>query len=202
MELIRNDIDTTNIGVTPFLDDPKKCNQLQNDSEWFALRATYSQELKVKDLLTNLGVESFIPMKYVEKMVDNKLKRVLAPAIHNLIFVFTNKANLQRIKSETVLSSMIRYMIDKSTKQPITIPPSQMDAFRAVSEQFDEGILYVDPKELELKNGDLVRIKAGIWEGITGRFIRIKRGTRVVVELNGLIAVATASIPPYMIEKI
>lgn len=77
-----------------------------------------------------------------------------------------------------------------------------MEDFIAVSGSVDEQILYLTPQEVALKSGDYVRITGGVWKGIEGKLVRIKKNLRVVVEIKGLAAVATASIHPSLIEKI
>lgn len=55
---------------------------------WYPLRITYSQEMKVKEYLDKEHIESFIPMRYVEKECQGKKTRQLVPAIHNLGFLY------------------------------------------------------------------------------------------------------------------
>ena len=58
---------------------------------WFPMRVTYQREMKVKAELDRLGIENFVPMRYkvMERQNDGdaELRRVLVPAINNLIFV-------------------------------------------------------------------------------------------------------------------
>lgn len=65
---------------TSMCGDPKR---------WFPMRVTYQREMKVKAELDRLGIECFIPMTYklVESQNDGdmELRRVLVPAINNLI---------------------------------------------------------------------------------------------------------------------
>ena len=64
---------------------------------WYPLRITYSQEMKVKEYLDKEHIESFIPMRYVEKECQGKKTRQLVPAIHNLLFIHTcRKKNMIR----------------------------------------------------------------------------------------------------------
>ena len=53
-----------------------------------------------------------------------------------------------------------------------------------------------------LKKGDKVRITGGIFSGVEGVFVRVKGDRRVVVSIQGIMAVATAFIHPSLIEKI
>ena len=64
---------------------------------------------------------------------------------------------------------------------------------------------YLDSKQIEninLKRGQRVRITGGVFEGVEGEFVRIKDDRRVVVVIQGLMAVATAFIHPSLIEQI
>ena len=55
---------------------------------WFPMRITYHREMKIKALLDEFGIENFLPMHW--EVIETKTggrKRMLLPAIHNLIFV-------------------------------------------------------------------------------------------------------------------
>lgn len=169
---------------------------------WYPLRITYSREIKVKGHLDEIGVESYIPMHHVEKNVKGELKRLLVPVVHNLIFVRSCRMVIDDIKTNSQYANCIRYMINPENKKPITIPEKQMRDFISVSSQYNESIMYLSAKDVLMKKGERVRIKSGIWKGVEGKFVRIKRGLRVVVEIEGLMVVATTSLHPSMVEKI
>lgn len=141
-------------------------------------------------------------MKYAEVIRHGQSKIKLVPVIHNLIFIHCTKNQIEEIKRESTISSKIRYIIDKETKQIITIPEKQMQDFISVAGNIDEQILYLTPQEVALKKGDYVRIIGGVWKGIEGKLIRVKKNLRVVVFLQGIAAVATTSIHPSLVEKI
>ena len=101
----------------------------------------------------------------------------------------------------------MRYVIspnrDGGTKI-LTVPPKQMESFIAIAGNEDERILYMNPDELHLTNGDRVRVTDGPFKGAEGILIKIenKREKRVVVKIDGVAAVATASISRTLIEKL
>lgn len=174
----------------------------QKDHYWYPIRVTYSREMKVKAILDEMHVESFIPMNYVNVKIKEQIQRKLVPAIHNLLFVRATKEKIIELKNNSILSSQIRYLMDHVTRRPMVVPEKQMDDFITVSRQYEKPVLYVDPHEIALKKGDRVRIISGIWQGVEGKFVRIKKGLRVVVSIPGVAAIATASIPPSFVEKI
>ena len=88
--------------------------------------------------------------------------------------------------------------------QKIIVPDSQMQRFIAVSGTYDDHLLYFQPDELNLSKGTKVRITGGEFEGQEGVFLKVKgaRDRRVVIEIQGVIAVAMATIHPDLIEII
>ena len=70
----------------------------QEQSLWFAMRATYRRELDAQNYLANHGIESFIPMHYKEFIKSKQKKRELVPIIRSLIFVHTTPEKIQAIK--------------------------------------------------------------------------------------------------------
>ena len=61
---------------------------VESPSPWYAIRTFNCQELKVSEFLSEKGKEHFIPMTYVERHTrQGKAKRVLAPVVHNMVFV-------------------------------------------------------------------------------------------------------------------
>ena len=64
--------------------------------------------------------------------------------------------------------------------------------------------MYFHPDELNLAIGTKVRITVGDFEGQEGIFLKVKgaRDRRVVIEIQGVIAVALATIHPDLIEVI
>ena len=76
------------------------------------------------------------------------------------------------------------------------------ETFIAVAGNCDQQVVYLDPTTINLKRGQRVRITGGVFEGVEGEFVRIKDDRRVVVVIQGLMAVATAFIHPSLIEQI
>lgn len=63
---------------------------LSEKQVWFAMRVTYSREMKFKEYLDRENVENFIPMQYVLRTTGERQYRKLVPVIHNSSFGFRN----------------------------------------------------------------------------------------------------------------
>ncbi len=181
-------------------------NHSEHPSEihWFAIRVEYRGEMAVKRYLDATGIEHFLPMQYREVVAGRRKVRKLVPSIHNLIFIRTTKQEIDRIKSTTAYP--IRYMMqrDGNRSQPIVVPDREMLDFIRVAGTFDDQLLYLTGADVHLCKGDRVRILSGPFAGVTGIYVRMKgaRNRRVVVEVPGIAAVATATLPPSMVEVI
>lgn len=109
---------------------------------------------------------------------------------------------MDEIKNDARLKIPVRYMMDRETRTPLVVSDGQMKNFIAVSGTYDEQLVYLDPTEVKMKKGDKVRIIGGLFAGVEGEFVRVKGDRRVVVVINGVMAVATAFIHPSLIERI
>ncbi|WP_286008036.1 UpxY family transcription antiterminator [Barnesiella viscericola] len=174
----------------------------ETDLKWFAIRVTYSREMALKGYLDQYGIESFIPMQYKEFIKGERKVRKLVPVIHNLVFVRLNREKMDEIKADISLKIPIRYIMNRERREPLVVPDRQMYSFIAVAGAYNEQVVYLDSNVLSLREGDRVRITGGVFAGVEGVFLRIKGDRRVVVSIEGVMAVATAFVHPSLIERV
>ncbi|MBQ9585469.1 MAG: UpxY family transcription antiterminator [Muribaculaceae bacterium] len=167
---------------------------------WYAIRVTFNREMKVKEDLDLRGIESFVPMKYVMGTRRGRRVKKLVPSIHNLIFFHIEPSLMKEYKATTKLP--IRYIMNPATKKPVVVPENEMNNFIAVAGTYEEQLVYITPKPGQFTRGDRVRILGGPFEGAEGVLQRVKGDSRVIVSVKGLVAVATTSIHPSLLEKI
>lgn len=167
---------------------------------WYAMRVTYSREVQMKDQLEQRGIECFIPMRYHTKVVRGRKVKLLKPVIHNLLFAHATPTEIQEVKK---YYEYLQYIVDRE-RQKIIVPDAQMQTFIAVTGTYDDQLIWINPEDLNLKKGTRVRITGGDFEGQEGTFIKIKgaRDKRVVIAIQGVIAVAMATLHPSLIEII
>lgn len=163
---------------------------------WYALRVTYSRELIFKEYCDSRGIINFIPLEYRTYEKNGVKVKKLRPVVHNLIFLKTTN----RVIKELKLQYPIRYIMDKATGVPVIIPEKQMNNFIAVAGNHEEQVVFLQPVDIEAKAGARVRIKGGPFEGVEGVFMKVKNNKRVVVQIEGIMVVATHYIHPSLIE--
>jgi transcription antitermination factor NusG len=173
------------------------------------MRVTYSREMKVKGELDRLGIECFVPMtqRLVESQKDGgtELRRMLVPAINNLIFVHSTKERISELKVSNELLEPLRYMMDRTAGREyeiMTVPDKQMENFLRVARMTDESVMFLDETTIVGKEGKRVRIMGGAFEGVEGVIRRVKRCKRVVVEIEGVMSVAIAHVPVGLLKEI
>ena len=169
---------------------------------WYALRVTYGRELTLKSYLDSEGIENFITMRYEFILKNERRVRKLVPAVHNLIFVYSSRNRIDAMKELHGTTLPIRYIMNRECHRPIIIPDSQMRSFIAISGHYDQALLYLDPSEPALRKGTRVRIIGGVFAGVEGEFVRVRNDRRVVVSIDGVMAVATTFIHPSLVEPI
>ena len=167
---------------------------------WYAMRVSYRQELKVKQDLDTRGIESFIPMKYTLVVRRARRVKVLVPIIHDLIFVLTEPSVMKDLKAHTALP--IFYIMNPATRKPVIVPHDQMQNFIAVAGTYDEQLEYIQDDFENLKRGDRVRVMGGLFEGAEGVLLKTRSKHRVVVSIEGIVAVVTAEVHPSLLQKI
>lgn len=170
---------------------------LSDDKQWFALRALYNREMRLKEFFDNKTVENYVPMRYV-KSPRTGARRMVA-AIHCLIFVRCGFDELKSAQNFLEGKWPFRIYTDPESHRPMAIPSQQMRDFIDVTSHC-EAVDYVD--STTFKCGDRVRVTAGAFEGCCGVLEKVGRRNRLVVSIAGVACVATAFIPARMIEKI
>jgi len=172
-------------------------------SHWYAMRATYGRNQEAKKHLDEAGVESFIPMHYVVTL-DKRGRKVkkYVPVVRDLVFVHTDLATMHTLKDQLDYLRNIYIPTGEGKKQIVVVPDNDMDNFIKISGSASEGILFFSPDEINLSKGTKVRIHGGQFNGLEGTFVKVKgaRDKRVVVDISGVIVVATCTLRCDLVE--
>lgn len=177
--------------------------------EWFVLRITYNRIQKAHGIISASDIQSYMPMHYAIKKEIGKKKRILQPLLPNLLFVYaTREAVNSIIKNKGAETSILKFYLDKTKPleengkhPPLTIPFAAMTNFIKATSTNNDHVRIVSSEQCHYKSGDVVKVIAGEFEGVTGKVARIAGQQRVVVEISGLCLVATAYIPTDFIIK-
>lgn len=157
-----------------------------------------------QNLQKRFGVECFVPIEKVrQRDRHGRFMWVRRCALSSYLFVNTDKDTFYSMYKGSYVLHPMRHKVDELWT-PVIVPDRDMASFIRVSGNEKEKIVYLDPAKLNFKKGDRVRVIGGSLTGVEGTFIQIggKHEKRVVIQLEKLIAVATAAIPAALVEKI
>jgi transcription antitermination factor NusG len=196
-----------------------------NQPCWYALKVFYNKVFDIEDELFRAGLETYIPVRKVElkgEEFHRVRKRLATPdetrndrkyeqagpkiykrvtIVSSLLFVRCPEESLPWIESILYDKGFIYKTADR--KKPSVIPDRQMEMFRLVTASGDENLeFFSDESITRYAQGDRVRVKAGPLKGAEGYIKRIRRDRRLLVAIEGFIAVATSFIPPQLLEKV
>lgn len=173
----------------------------ESESRWFVMRA-YKCEQKAEHFLQAEGIEYFIPKHYAIRIYHGVKSKRLVPVIPSLVFV---RAERRRIVDFKKRHNFLQFVMwEKSTgMEYIIVPNEQMESFIKVASRIEAKVAFYKPEEIDLNEGARIRIHGGELDNVEGIFIKVKgkRNRRVVVILDGILAVAT-EVHPDIIEVI
>ena len=169
---------------------------------WYALRATYSRELKAQTMLAERGVRTFIPMMWRKRTVDGHEEKRLLPAVSGLVFACATRATLDTFIRSFGEARPVNYYWDRTAASPLTVPDKAMEDFISVASTMDEDIIYLTEISDKLREGQTVKVKDGPFKGVEGKIVRIRKSRRILVELPGMLAVASTYVDPKELEII
>ena len=151
---------------------------------WYAAKVFYNRTHIVEEKIAPLVAEIYIPRK----------------VISSLVFIKTSVSQIKRIQKEWYGYMKVYTMI--SSREPYPIRSHDMDVFMLVTSLVDKKMQLMDPSAVNYKEGEKVRVTGGIFKGAEGYIKRIRGDKRLVVCIEGIIAVATSYIPSVYLEKI
>lgn len=183
------------------------------EHHWYVLLVAYRTELKIKDLLRELGqIEAFVPMRRIRKRdKQGRFCYEEKVALNNYVFVHTSYKRLLQLKAEHPFKLDFNFMLrdvyegmKKVGRTPVIVPRQQMLNFIAIAGNQKERVQFLDAEKIDWNVGQRVRVVAGPFAGVEGIYLSTtrKHERRVVVQLEGIAAVATTALPAVLVEKI
>lgn len=183
------------------------------------MRVFNNRILRIKEELEQKGARTYMAMKTVQtpgpkpttgtttqptpKPTVKKLQ--LAPS---LLFVRTDLETLKTFK-QSHFSELMVYRRPDST-EPAPIPEEEMRMFILVTSATDgrdvdvitNDLLGPDQRAFDFKPGEKVRVTEGPFKGAEGIIRRIKKDRKLLVAINGVVAVAISHVPAAFLERL
>lgn len=183
---------------------------------WYALKVFYNKVFFIEEALQKEHLEVYFPVKKV-RVAQSALRRVddstryerigdkavlrRVPVVNSLLFVRASEDEIKQVQKLVYGYALVYYNAERTG--PAVIPDRQMAIFRMVASSGADGLeFFSDESIVNYKQGDKVRVKEGPLKGAEGYIKRIKKDRRLLVAIEGFVAVATSFIPPQFLEVI
>ena len=133
---------------------------------WYVARTRHGAEIGVRNRLSVLGVEHFVPTR---KRKASRGRTAEEPLLTCLVFLKATRSQaLDLIHFQGVKAD---YMFDCATRQMMVVPEKQMEDFIRVFEvSLEEGGLVDKP----LSVGEKVRVTQGVLKGVEGYVLELQ----------------------------
>lgn len=173
--------------------------QKESAPRWYALKT--SRPVALAEALEGRGVETYHPLETVKKP-DGTIKK--KPIIPKLLFLNATpeKAGELELESRNGGGDLFPFWIYRYRNRPEIQPIGEAEfrLFRLLTAE-DSLKCEIYRKE-EFKIGDRIRVRGGAFAGYEGYARRIRKNKHIVVEIEGLCAIALPFIHPDLLEKV
>lgn len=149
---------------------------VQGQRHWYALYTRPRFEKKVNKELTDLQIETFLPLKTVTKFWSDRKKRVEEPVFPSYVFIHANSRERHDAFQPQGVVRIVSF-----SGEPARIPDHQIEAVRRIlAAGFDPVVSH------RFSPGDPVEIIAGPLIGLRG-YVRTYRGNNhFAVQVDGI----------------
>jgi transcriptional antiterminator RfaH len=149
---------------------------VQEDKNWYALSTRSRAEKKIFLILTEKGIEAFLPLRKTIRQWSDRKKTVTIPLFSSYIFVYiSDKEYLPCLQ----VNGVVRFV--SFNGKAVAIPSPQIEAIKAY---LDEGAPQYDNANIDLKAGVNIEITRGPMMGLSGVLLTLQGKHRVKVEID------------------
>ena len=147
---------------------------------WLAAYVKMHHEKRVRERLSELGIENFLPVQTEVRQWSDRKKRVEQVLIPMMIFVHVDTE-----EQRTVLThpSVLRYLVLRGEHAPAEIPEEQMNRFRFMLDFSDQPVSF---NTAGLQPGEKVKVIKGPLAGLEGEFVTVDGKSNVIVRISHL----------------
>ena len=146
---------------------------------WYALYVHSRAEKKVHALLLDRGYEAYLPLISQMKKWSDRMKKVEEPLFKSYLFV---RADIRKYFDVLDIPGVVRFV--SFEKKAVVVPQNQINAIMKYCNDYtgEES----KPQEIELHEGQLVRIVSGAMTGLIGRLAPIDNKKRLIVYIESV----------------
>ena len=162
---------------------------------WLAAYVKMHHEKKVRDHLTSLNIDNFLPVQTEIRQWSDRKKKIERVLIPMMIFVYVDTEEQQRVIR---LPSVIRYLVLRGEHKPTEIPTSQMNSFMFMLDNSENQVNF---SSNNLQPGENIRVITGSLTGLEGELIYVEGKSKIAIRIEQL-GCAVVELKASTVEKI
>ena len=154
----------------------------RDEKFWHALYVRSRAEKKVLSQLEENGFQAYLPLVTQVKKWSDRKKKVEEPLFKSYVFVYSNEKEYIPILN---VYGVVRFV--SFERKAVVVPENQILAIKKFVSDYEKGEEYKLMNNMDLKEGQMVRIISGPCKGLTGRLETIcnKRHLIVFIDVVG-----------------
>ncbi|MDR4989074.1 MAG: UpxY family transcription antiterminator [Bacteroidales bacterium] len=161
---------------------------------WYAIYTRSRYEKRVHALLSEAGVEAYLPLVRSWRIWSDRKKQVDLPLLPSYLFVRTDVADYHGYYHILNTPGVVRFITFEG--KAVAIPDWQIEALQRLNSQgIDMECMDISPDP-----GTPVKVVQGPMKGFTGEVISVGNNKKVILRLDTLDKCITLNIPMAMIS--
>jgi len=160
---------------------------------WYAIYTKPRWEKKVSEMLSEKGVDNYLPLQKVLRQWSDRRKWVSEPLFKSYVFVYINH---EQYLSTLQTPGVIRFITFE--RKAVPIPPVQIEAIRVFIKTGEEMLSNIPDIEI----GDRVMVTRGSLKGLEGTLVQISNKHRMRIMIEGIRQSLHLKIPASYLKKI
>lgn len=160
---------------------------------WRVLYVASRSEKKVHQRLTDLGLESYVPLKKEKRKWSDRLKTVTTPMINGYVFVNVSEKERDTVFKAQGVLNYVRYNGGDATVREVEIT-----ALRSIEQK---GYYVEGAFAQQLQKGDKVTIKYGPFKGLHGSVKAIGNENVYRITIESIGYSLTVKVPEEVLVK-
>lgn len=154
-------------------------------------------EKKVLMQLEDLGVTAYLPMITTVRQWSDRRKKIEEPLFKSYVFVYSNPKEYIPILNVYGVLKFVTF-----ERQAVVVPENQILAIKKFVADYDRGEEYKMQNNVDLKEGQMVRIITGPMKGLKGRLESIENKRHLIVYIEAVGQYIPVHLPRAKVEPV
>ena len=160
---------------SPATATPQPLKELKKpEKAWYAVYTNSRAEKRVSDRISDLGIETFLPLQKTLRQWTDRKKVIEKPLISSYVFVKIIPREYFTVRK---IDGVVKFIMIQG--KPVPIPETQINNLRILCGSDAEVEVSADVYE----KGDMVEVTVGSLTGLRGELIRVGRRHKVVIRI-------------------